>query len=195
MISIASFYLGANPSTNSAPYTRPQSMSQANLQHTPASTANPAARSAANRASLPAALNVTSTSPPNSAFLNQPSANSEPRARSGRFEPTPEEFDGDAQDADTTAEKEARRKSRPGTMDKNFKFPPTSSPSPPAVPNLPSSDNQSPDEDDAGLTSVSVVAPSSVEVPPPPPVEKERVGQAVEEGEDDVGETEEIALN
>jgi chitin biosynthesis protein CHS5 len=180
-------------------------MSQANLQHTPTNTANPAARSAANRASLPTPLRVTSTSPPHSALVNQPSANSEPRARSGGFEPTPEEFDGDAQDADatlkgaTSAEKEARRKSRPGTMDRNFKFPTTSPPPPPpAVPDLPSSNKRSTDEDgedDAGLTSVGVVAPSSVEVPPPPPVEKERVGQAIEEGEEDVGETEEIALN
>jgi hypothetical protein len=84
-------------------------------------------------------------------------------------------------------------------MDRNFKFPPTSSPSPspPTVQGLPSSNKPSADadEDDAGLTSVGVVAPSIVEVPPPPPVEKERVGQAVEEGEEDVGETEEIALN
>jgi chitin biosynthesis protein CHS5 len=76
-------------------------------------------------------------------------------------------------------------------MNKHFKFPPTS-PSPPAVPDVPPSNAE---EDDSGLTSVGVVAPSSVEVPPPPPVEKERLGQAVDDGEEDVGETEEIALN
>jgi len=196
MIPIASFYLGTNPST-SAPYTRPQSMSQANLPHSPTGHS----KNAANRASMPAPSRVTSKSPPNSAFVNQPSPDSEPRDRSGRFGPTPEELDGEGQEADanvkrtTSADKEARRRSRPGTMDKNFKFPPTSSPSPPAVPDLPSSNKPDPEEDDAGLTSVGVVAPSSVEVPPPPPVEKERVGQAVEEGEEDVGETEEIALN
>jgi hypothetical protein len=80
-------------------------------------------------------------------------------------------------------------------MDRNFKFPSTSSPSPPAVPDLPSSNKPSADSDDTGLTSVGVVAPSSVEVPPPPPVEKERVSHSVEEGEEEVGETEEIALN
>lgn len=203
MIPIASFYLGANPSmsANTAPYTRPQSMSQANLQHSPTRATSPASRNAHNRASLPAPSRVTSMSPPNSTFVNQPSANAESRGRSGGFEPTPEELDDDGQDADTTlkrtnsAEQEARRKGRPGTMDKNFRFPPTSSPSPPAVPDLPFPNKPSPDEDDAGLTSVGVVAPSSVEVPPPPPVEKERVGQAAEEGEEDVGETEEIALN
>jgi len=195
MIPIASFYLGTNPSA-SAPYTRPQSMSQANLPHSPTGHS----KNAANRASMPAPSRVTSKSPPNSAFVNQPSPDSEPRDRSGRFGPTPEELDGEGQEADanvkrtTSADKEARRRSRPGTMDKNFKFPPTSSPSPPAVPDLPSS-NKPDHGDDTGLTSVGVVAPSSVEVPPPPPVEKERVGQAVEEGEEDVGETEEIALN
>jgi len=94
----------------------------------------------------------------------------------------------------TSSEKEARRRSRQGSMNKNFKFPPTS-PSPPAVLDMPSSNTPSAEEDEAGLTSVGVVAPSSVEVPPPPPVEKERVGQVVDEGEEDVGETEEIALN
>jgi len=42
---------------------------------------------------------------------------------------------------------------------------------------------------------MDVVAPSSIEMPPPPPVEKKRVGQAVVEGGEDVGETEELALN
>jgi chitin biosynthesis protein CHS5 len=147
---------------------------------------------------MPAPSRVTSMSPPGSGFVNQPSTNSESRDRRGGFEPTPEELDGDAPEGDlaaqraTSAEKEARRRSRPGTMDRNFKFPPSNSPSPPAVPDLPSS---STGEDEAGLTSVVVVAPSSVEVPPPPPVEKERVGQTVEDGEEEVGETEEIALN
>ncbi|KII94568.1 hypothetical protein PLICRDRAFT_47604 [Plicaturopsis crispa FD-325 SS-3] len=51
-------------------------------------------------------------------------------------------------------------------------------------------------DEDAGLTTVGVVAPSSVEVPPPPPVEKERTRRAsVDEGEEDVGMTEEIDLN
>ena len=197
MIPIASFYLGANPSTsaNAAPYTRPQSMSQANLSHSPTTAAGPTSKNSANRASMPAPSRVTSMSPPHSSFVNQPSPNSDSRERTGGFEPTPEELEGDAEGADSNLTKEARRRSRPGTMDRNFKFPPTSSPSPPAVPDLPSSNKPSADEDDAGLTSVGVVVPSSVEVPPPPPIEKERVGQAVEEGEEDVGETEEIALN
>ena len=189
MIPIASFYLGANPSA-SPTYTRPQSMSQANLPSNQSGTSNPS-KNAANRASMPAPSRVTSTSPPNSAFVNQPS---ESKDRAGGFEPTPE-LDENTQGATlkktTSWEKEARRKSRQGSMNKHFKFPPTS-PSPPAVPDVPPSNAE---EDDSGLTSVGVVAPSSVEVPPPPPVEKERLGQAVDDGEEDVGETEEIALN
>lgn len=77
-------------------------------------------------------------------------------------------------------------------MDRNFKFPPTSSPTPPAVPDLPLSSTT---EAERGPTDAGVVPPSSVEVPAPPPVEKERVRNTVEDGEEDVGETEEIALN
>jgi hypothetical protein len=46
------------------------------------------------------------------------------------------------------------------------------------------------------LTAVDVVAPSNptVEVPPPP-IEKERVPMSPDDGEEDVGETEEISLN
>ena len=43
---------------------------------------------------------------------------------------------------------------------------------------------------------VVVITPSSVEVPPPPPVEKEKVvSHSADDGEEDVGPTEEISLN
>jgi hypothetical protein len=45
------------------------------------------------------------------------------------------------------------------------------------------------------MTAVGVVAPSSVEVPPPPPVEKERKMSGGHDELEDVGETEEISLN
>jgi hypothetical protein len=46
------------------------------------------------------------------------------------------------------------------------------------------------------MTPVAVVVPSSVEVPPPPPVEKEIRKSFVEseDGEEEVGETVEIDL-
>jgi hypothetical protein len=42
-----------------------------------------------------------------------------------------------------------------------------------------------------------LVTPSSIEVPPPPPVEKERSFSniSLESGEDDVGDTVDIPLN
>jgi hypothetical protein len=199
MMPIASFYLGANPSTsiNSASFTRPQSLSQANLPHASANATTPTTKTA-NRASMPAPSRVASSSPPQSAFINQPSSNSEVKIKSERFDPTPEELETNAEEVPRNVKRatsaEGKQKSRTGTMDRNFKFPPTSSPSPPAVPDL-LSPKANVGEDDTGLTSVGVVAPSSVEVPPPPPVEKERMSQVIEEGEEDVGETEEIALN
>ena len=54
------------------------------------------------------------------------------------------------------------------------------------------------DAEDAGMTTVDVVAPSNptVEVPPPPPpIEKERLPMSPDDGDEDVGETEEISLN
>ena len=45
------------------------------------------------------------------------------------------------------------------------------------------------------LTAANVVPPSSVEVLPPPPIEKERSATNHDDGEEDVGETEEISLN
>jgi len=197
MMPIASFYLGANPSTpiNSASFARPQSMSQANLPQAPTKSPSPTTKNT-NRASMPAPSRVPS-SPPQSAFINQPSSNSEAKAKTRGFEPTPEELDTEADVAQTVkraTSAEGKRKSRSGTMNRDFKFPSTSSASPPAIPDLPSS-TVNMGEDDAGLMSVGVVAPSSVEVPPPPPVEKEKMSHVIEEGEEDVGETEEIALN
>jgi chitin biosynthesis protein CHS5 len=49
--------------------------------------------------------------------------------------------------------------------------------------------------EEVGLTAANLVTPSSVEVPPPPPIEKERPATNHEDADDDVGETEEISLN
>ena len=99
-------------------------------------------------------------------------------------------------------------------MSKNFKFPPESGDAPPSppppVPSLPSqpapkqkskSAHTSTETQEVSLTAVpdkrgGVLTPSSVEVPPPPPVEKERSPGVVDGiGFDDLGETEEISLN
>ncbi|KAF4575392.1 Chitin synthase, class 5 [Pleurotus pulmonarius] len=184
MVPIASFYLGANTGApaHSPPFTRPQSMSQASLTRTPASPPpNRQTTATSHRASMPPPARSDS-------FVNQPS--------SSRFEPTPEEAGEveDLQRASTSSPdaegtpKEAKRKSRAGTMNKDFKFPtPASSPVVDAhpVPSLSS----------AAGTGLAVMTPSSIEVPPPPPVEKERsLSGSVDEGDDDVGETEDIPL-
>ncbi|KZP19428.1 hypothetical protein FIBSPDRAFT_911438 [Athelia psychrophila] len=210
MMPIAQFYLGAH-SPHPQAYTRPQSMSQANLSQSQSQSQSPtsAGGKSANRASMPAPSRRTSTSPPAPAAPQAQAAVIATAA--ARFEPTPEEPTGTGSDADegeqraqaqqlpkpTVTSKDAKRRSRPGTMDRAFKFPPDA-PSPPLgappVPALPPSAGGQRDE--AGMESASVVAPSSVEVPPPPPVEKERAHESADsEGGEDVGETEEIALN
>ncbi|KAF4575395.1 Chitin synthase, class 5 [Pleurotus pulmonarius] len=181
MVPIASFYLGANTGApaHSPPFTRPQSMSQASLTRTPASPPpNRQTTPTSHRASMPPPARSDS-------FVNQPS--------SSRFEPTPEEAGEveDLQRASTSSPdaegtpKEAKRKSRAGTMNKDFKFPsPASSP---VVEGHPPTSLSS-----AAATGPAVMTPSSIEVPAPPPVEKER--SVVDEGDDDVGETEDIPL-
>ncbi|EPQ58837.1 hypothetical protein GLOTRDRAFT_102972 [Gloeophyllum trabeum ATCC 11539] len=206
MVPIAGYYLGVNPGTpmHSAPFTRPQSMSQVSLPHSPTRpTPGSPAQKAANRASMPA--------PARSSSQQSIPTESQVRAGSATFEPTPEEQgegeEGDIGDSAQRKEegrtsKSAKRRTRNGTMDKAFKFPPEpepghaepaaspipESPSPPRVESQPAPSQQA--EEPA-----HVIAPSSVEVPPPPPVEKERAPAAHDEGEEDVGETEEISLN
>ena len=88
-------------------------------------------------------------------------------------------------------------------MDREFKFPsaasPTESDTTPrgrqATGTGPGNTQRAPDDaEEAELTAVDVIAPS-VEVPPPPPIEKERPPTSHDDGDEDVGETEEISLN
>jgi hypothetical protein len=106
------------------------------------------------------------------------------------------------------------RKSRNGSMNKEFKFPPTSPVSsnapaehtpPAAVPSSALDDaeplKKSPPvsaNNEASGRPASMVTPSSIEVPAPPPVEKEKSMSKVslyESVEDDVGDTVDIPLN
>ena len=86
-------------------------------------------------------------------------------------------------------------------MDREFKFPPasdTASHGQQAASTGAGDTSHAPaDAEEAGLTAVDVVAPSNptVEVPPPPPIEKERVPMTPDDGDEDLGETEEISLN
>lgn len=188
MVPISAFYLGTTPSTpmNSPPFTRPQSMSQTSLPQ------SAQAAKAANRASMPAPSRTPTSPGPTSP------ANSESPSKAVRrtFGPTSEESGDEGQSQDTVSQMKSTKNRGPpharhGTMDRQFRFPPT--------PMSPESDiTRAPDEaEEAKLTVVDEAAPSnsSVEVPPPPPIEKERPPIAHDEGEEDVGETEEISLN
>jgi len=116
-----------------------------------------------------------------------------------------EKLDDDEEETSKQPMRTGRR--REGTMNKLFKFPPDPTPSgvPPPVPDIPKdlpgvTQKQKPSAEGrrAGKSvesdQVAVVTPSDVEVPPPPPIEKEQATSSVSDL-DEVGETEEISLN
>ncbi|KAJ7672360.1 hypothetical protein DFH06DRAFT_1319791 [Mycena polygramma] len=101
----------------------------------------------------------------------------------------PNPFNGDSDTEEATLERRVmeKRMSRTGTMNREFKFPmPVSSLTMPITPDMPSIH--------------CVVMPSNIEVPPPPPVEKE-LGVSPprstrsDEGEEELGDTVDIPLN
>lgn len=192
-------------------------MSQVTLP-SPSSRASPTHAKTNNRQSMPPPQRVTASSPPASSFVNQ-TQHIKP------IEPTPEEEEeepengglkviGDRTDEESDQDDAERAgRTRKGTMSKNFRFPPTSAEAPPPpVPDLPPLQQQQPkheqeqqsrqpdhesiDTEDASLSVVpNIITPSAVEVPPPPPVEKERSpGLSNEVGDEELGETEEISL-
>ena len=90
----------------------------------------------------------------------------------------------------------AARRARNGTMDRNFKFPPSAEEQPPPLPPLPPNANPIKHTDDSGTTSVT--SSKTPEVPPPDPVEKEKskgLTRVSLDEDEEVGETEEISLN
>ena len=213
MVPIAQYYLGATPSGGPASASvysssgRPQSMSYGNIPHS-APAGGPS-----NRASMPPPARSTS------GFVNQP-----PSSAVGSARPTT--IKEDAHDDDDTEEvdlqsagapveemsKEEKRKSRAGTMNKAFKFPPEpsspqqGSPSPETTPTATkahakkgSGHSTTSSSDGAaarkqGLEKgkqreASPASTSNIEVPPPPPVEKERSPRAsLSDGDDDLGD-------
>lgn len=209
MVAIHPYYLGASPSTpmNSAPFTRPQSMSQASLPSPSGSRSSPSAQKTSNRQSMPPPQRVTSASPPASSFINQTQYQHQPpSAQIQPIEPTPEEDENVARGlGEETDEEEAERqgRTRKGTMSKNFKFPSPVNSAVPPVPDLPTTKSIPPgqslsDTEEATLSPSGTAPPPSinVEVPAPPPVEKERSpGGSNNDTYEELGETEEIELN
>ncbi|KAJ7092864.1 fibronectin type III/BRCA1 domain-containing protein [Mycena belliarum] len=192
LVSIAAYNLGATPPTPSLSV-RPQSMSQASLPRSPTSPA--AGTTPGSRQSMPPLARTPTASPPapqTSAFVNQPAASPTPPLGS-----TPEDAGedlADDPDAEAVALERAvsasvleKRQSRTGTMNRAFKFPtPVSSPT---------------IDDASSVPSIHrVVTPSNIEVPPPPPVEKELSGSPPrsargDEGDEELGDTVDIPLN
>ncbi|KAH8118867.1 hypothetical protein DFH11DRAFT_1540965 [Phellopilus nigrolimitatus] len=248
MIPIAQFYLGATPNAplSSAPFARPQSMSQVSLPRAPsrgpASPPTPSSAGAQNRSSMPPPRRPAAHAEPTaSSFVNQ-SPQSPPRqqpppasvatvAEADETEDAVGTADGEGGEAELptlgkapappsvgTGQRSplsaAERRSRNGTMDRNFRFPPPS-PSPPPVPPLPDSAPGAGASGGAGPASpehahVQVLEAGTVdgesgtdsptsapmEVPPPDPVEKEIPRErATASLDDDIGATEEISLN
>ncbi|CAL1710372.1 unnamed protein product [Somion occarium] len=172
MIPIHPYYLGASSSTpiSSAPFSRPQSMSQ----------------------------RVTASSPPASSFVNQTQHIKPIEPTPEEEEEEPEngglKVIGDRTDEESDQDDAERAgRTRKGTMSKNFRFPPTSAEAPPPpVPDLPPLQQQQPkheqeqqsrqpdhesiDTEDASLSVVpNIITPSAV-------------------GDEELGETEEISL-
>ncbi|KAI0089359.1 hypothetical protein BDY19DRAFT_889851 [Irpex rosettiformis] len=193
MMPIHPYYLGASPiAAHSASYGRPQSMSQASVGSPTNRTSSPNTPRSANRQSMP---------PPARSAASPPVATKSPSAAVHHIEPTPEE---PPEEQGESVKSPTNKHTRTGTMSKDFRFPPQTPGKdvPPPVPDLPPvprGSNERPpqhvssDTEEVSLTPLPVIQ-TSVEVPPPPPVDKERspVGADMDE---DVGETEEISLN
>lgn len=222
MVAIGSYYLGAEPSASTHSF-RPQSMSQASPSTTSLNS------KAANRASMPAPTRRSTNSPTtpatpesHSAFVNQPpSANpaipEEPSATESPSPPPPPShsnasppLDDSGRSTPTTVA--AKRKSRTGTMNRDFRFPPQSPTASPVTTQAAPSERKSPpaalpvqsggvdlDEEARMQSSARMITPSAIEVPPPPPVEKERStgssGSHHDDADDEVGDTVEVDLS
>lgn len=191
MIPIAQFYLGATPNAplNSAPFQRPQSMSQVSLQRSPTrGAASPPASGGGpgTRASMPPPRRSNAADNSASSFVNQ----SPPGSGNSRTNGIPPVSEAD-EDADlrgnvskgspqsksglsspTSAEKEKDKHSRTGTMDKNFKFPPPTQEPVPPVPPLPDTHVNKSNDDD-GTPSSGVEESAEGETPTTPEQEEE----------------------
>lgn len=208
MVPIAAYYLGApsvpQPSSGS---NRHQSMSQTSLSQSPKSSNSSSLQkhtSAANRASMP--------TPSRSSISSHPHPTVGVASSSVKFE-APQEADETAFSNDNRQQQhsplaaspsspsssppspqnsssEAPRRS--GSMKRNWKFPTLAS-SDNGSPKLPEVDGQK--NKGHFKAQESLISPSSIEVPPPPPVEKERPTNTIDDGEDEVGDTVEVPLN
>ena len=208
MVAISNYYLGVTPSSPNSPFTRPHSMSQASLPNSgsrSASTPPPNRTKSPHRASMPVAHRTAGPSPSTvSPFLNQSREPITPERSAPPFAPTLEESPEDEGVEEAQLEKSTNdtsikgQKNTPGEMNPRFRFP---SPGPsngvPVKRERKSPPAELNDKINVSAQSSSVITPSAIEVPPPPPVEKEHSpsSTSVDEIEDDVGDTVDIPLN
>lgn len=182
MVPISGYYLGATPNTpmNAPPFTRPQSMSQVSLasptrSNSTGTTAIP--KGAGNRSSMPPMARAGTMSPK--------SPETQARALEVQRE-EPEEPDTEQQRSKLSS------KANEEEEDDQSARPPPPLPSAPTQP--PPAEAEDSKTDTTQPPKPRVIAPSSIEVPPPPPIEKEHTTRESEEGDEDVGATEEIPL-
>jgi len=192
LVPIQQFYLGNPQTPSSSSYPRPQSMSQASLT-SPSTNTQP--KTHVNHQSVPA-VHASPTSSTTNEYTPPPQPPLGPMP-----EEVEEKLDGGEEEVSKQPQRTGRR--REGTMNKSFKFPPDPTPSgpPPPVPGIPKDvvataqkSKSSAEDRYGGNGEESGRVASNVEVPPPPPIEKERATSTVSDL-DDVGETEEISLN
>ncbi|EPS96875.1 hypothetical protein FOMPIDRAFT_1043035 [Fomitopsis schrenkii] len=213
MVPIHPYYLGATPPMPTGQFSRPQSMSQASLSR--AASGSPSAATAAHRQSMPP-QRVASASPP---------AHSRPRFEPMPEEQEEGEGTVVSRSAGHVRKGTMTKnfKFPPPAQTPPPPLPPVptepaptptsppksrsqqqqaASPRPEGVhraeaapsPGVPPSAGRRSSTEEAKLSPVPLITPSVVEVPPPPPVDKE-VTPSIPEGDDDLGETEEISLN
>lgn len=216
MVPIANFYLGASSPATAHFSNRPLSMSQASLPRSPASPQPNSGKATPSsyRASMPPpSRNQPPETPGASPFVNQQPPNDFQRSR--HIESTTEENEDDPElhtaklSSSPPTDTSEKRKSR-GMMNKDFKFPsPTPTPTTPqfvksstptssTTPTTRSKQNSVEHTAPVHARNSSVATPSAIEVPAPPPVEKESSMSTIslsESTDDDIGATEEISLN
>lgn len=113
-------------------------------------------------------------------------------------EETPEDDETEEVQLERSVGRSHFRTTSPGEMNPRFRFPsPAPDPAPPGgVEERKSQPEEMDDTIDAHVQPASVITPSSIEVPPPPPVEKEQLTSvSADESEDDLGDTVDIPLN
>jgi len=214
MVPIHPYYLGATPPAPTQ-LSRPQSMSQASLPS--AHSASPSQQQhptrAANRQSMPP-QRVSSASPPAAAAPHrfEPMPEEQEESEELNVSRSPGHIRKGTMTKNFKFPPPAQSQLPPPVPPMPKERAPTSPPQQKESAS-PRPDVQTPEEtaatpgsappvsagrrastEEAKLSPVPVITPSVVEVPPPPPVDKE-VAPHIPEGDDDLGETEEISLN